>query len=82
MPNDVSYEVAHRARKGPKITMGKGMHRVETPDPMQGVTDPSKLLKSDTQRIDKNTYTPEQVWQAAPRTGTSSEIEGQRVKQI
>jgi hypothetical protein len=27
-------------------------------DPMTGVTDPKKLLKSDTQRIDKNVYDP------------------------
>lgn len=77
MPND--YALVRKARKGPKIEMGKGMQRV---DPMQGVTDPAKLLKADTQRIDKNVYTPEQMWQRSPKTGFSSEAEGQNIKQI
>ena len=77
-----SYELARHARKGPKITMGKGMQRVETPDPMRGVTDPAKLLKSDTQRIDKNVGTPESIWQRAPHGGGSSELASQEVKKI
>lgn len=31
MPND--YSLVREKRKGPKIEMGKGMHRVETPEP-------------------------------------------------
>lgn len=72
MPSD--YELARKARKNPKITMGKGMTRVEPPDPMQGVTDPAKLLKSDTQRIDKNVYTPEQLMQGNTQLGGSEKI--------
>jgi len=72
MPND--YSLPHKARKGPKITMGKGMQRVETPDPMQGVTDPAKLLKSDTQRIDKNVYTPEQLMESNPKLGGQEKV--------
>ena len=82
MPNDLSYEIAHRARKGPKITMGKGMQRVAPPDPMIGVTDPAKLLKSDTQRIDRNVGTPESIWQRAPHGGGSAELAAQEVKKI
>lgn len=77
MPND--YALVRKTRKGPKITMGKGMQRV---DPMQGVTDPATLLKADTQRIDKNVYTPEQRWERAPVTGFSSEAERRDVKKI
>lgn len=74
MPNDFPYSIAHAPRKGPKITMGKGMQRVETPDPMQGVTDPATLLKSDTQRIDKNTRTPEQLMDVNPKLGGQEPI--------
>ncbi len=80
MPND--YALVRKARKGPKITMGKGMQREEKPDPMQGVTDPTKLLRADTQRIDRNVYTPEQQWENAPRTGFNLEAAGQVVKKI
>lgn len=31
-----SYEIAHAARKGPKIAMGKGMRKVEPGDPGTG----------------------------------------------
>lgn len=72
MPND--YQLVRKARKSPKITMGKGMSRVETIDPMQGVTDPAKLLKSDTQRIDKNVYTPEQMMESNPNLGGQTQV--------
>lgn len=36
MPNDISYEAAHKARKGPKVSMGKGMHEVQPGDPGTG----------------------------------------------
>lgn len=78
MPND--YAMVREKRKGPKITMGKGMQRVEPQDPMTGVTDPRKLLRSNTQRIDKNVITPEQMWQGSPKTGMTSEFEGERIK--
>lgn len=77
-----SYELARTARKGPKITMGKGMKRVEPVDPMQGVIDPRKLLKSDTQRIDRNVGTPESIWQRAPHGGGSAELAAQELKKI
>jgi len=82
MPNEFLYSIAHKARKGPKITMGKGMQRVETPDPMRGVTDPAKLLKSDTQRIDRNVGTPDLMWQRSPATGSSSDAAGLEIKKI
>lgn len=74
MPNDFLYSMAHAARKGTRKT--------ETPDPMRGVTDPTKLLRSDTQRIDKNVYTPETIWQRAPQGGGSSEMAGKEIKSI
>ena len=49
---------------------------------MTGVTDPRKLLKSDTQKIDRNAYTPEQMWQASPKRGTESDIAGKRIQMI
>lgn len=73
MPND--YALARETRKGPKITMGKGMQRVEQ-DPMTGVTDPRKLLKSNTQRIDKNVNTPDQLIDAGILKGHIDPIRG------
>lgn len=74
MPND--YAAAHKARKGPSITMGKGMQRVEPQDPMTGVTDPKKLLKSNTQRIDKNVNTPDQLIDAGILKGHIDPVRG------
>ena len=82
MPNHFPYSLPRQSRKGPKITMGKGMQRVEPTDPMQGVTDPAKRLKSDTQRIDKNVGTPESIWQRAPHGGGSAELAAQELKKI
>lgn len=73
MPND--YALAREARKGPKITMGKGMQRVEQ-DPMTGVTDPKKLLKSNTQRIDRNVNTPDQLIDAGILKGHIDPVRG------
>jgi hypothetical protein len=89
MPND--YALARQARKKPHIQMGpKGgkIQRVPTEeeqDPslkMRGKTDPKDLLKSDTQRIDPNTYTPEQIWKQAPLGGGSTELAGKQVQKI
>lgn len=67
MPND--YALAREARKEePKRKLGMS---VQGEDPMRGVTDPRKLLKSDTQRIDKNVITPEQMWDKSDKIKTT-----------
>ncbi len=50
MAND--YKIAHGARNASKMVI-EGIDEPKQ-DPMTGVTSPSKLLKSDTQRIDRN----------------------------
>jgi hypothetical protein len=75
MPNESLYSLAHKARKSPNP---KSM----PPDSMRGVTDPATLLKSDTQRIDRNVGTPDLMWQKSPTTGFSSDIAGREIKKI
>jgi hypothetical protein len=60
-----SYALAHEARKKQKEPENKSrivIEGIDEPkekqDPMTGVTTPGRLLKSDTQRIDKNVIDP------------------------
>lgn len=54
-----SYALARNARKeqDKNRVVIEGVDEPKR-DPMTGVTDPKKLLKSDTQRIDRNVYDP------------------------
>jgi hypothetical protein len=64
MPN-TPYSLAHAIRREAQrdpseivIRSTGGSEPEEKVDPMRGVTDPKKLLKSDTQRIDRNVADP------------------------
>lgn len=60
MPNDKpSYSEAHKKRKDDNASriVVEGVDEPKQ-DPMTGVTDPRRLLRSDTQRIDRNIIDP------------------------